>query len=214
MPASYPGAVKTFTSRSAGQTIDPSHINDLQDEVNALESGLLNGTAPVTSSRASVQGLNVAGNSTLGSTITIGSVTHIFSTAVGSTGQALGITAVSGSTRTIGPITITTAPRVDSTTTASAYTPNADTTDVVDLTALASSITFSTPSGTPANGQRLMFRIKDNGSSRQLNFSTSYVSGGVPLPTATTVSKWLHLGWMYNASGSSRWYLVARTDEP
>jgi hypothetical protein len=64
MAASYPGAVKTFASRSAGQTIEPSHVNDLQDEVNAIEDGLLNGTAPLTSSNASVNRLQVSSNST------------------------------------------------------------------------------------------------------------------------------------------------------
>ena len=58
--ASYPGSVKTFTTRNAGDTIQPSHVNDLQDEINAIESGLLNGTAPLTSSNASVQTLTVA----------------------------------------------------------------------------------------------------------------------------------------------------------
>ncbi len=54
MAASYPGAVKTFVSRTPGQVIGSAHINDLQDEVNAIEAGLLNGTAPLTSSNASV----------------------------------------------------------------------------------------------------------------------------------------------------------------
>jgi hypothetical protein len=49
--ASYPSAVKTFTSKSAGDTIQATHITDLQDEVTALEDGLLNGTAPINSSR-------------------------------------------------------------------------------------------------------------------------------------------------------------------
>ena len=43
--ASYPSAVKSFASRSAAQTIASAHINDLQDEVNAIEAGLLNGLA-------------------------------------------------------------------------------------------------------------------------------------------------------------------------
>ena len=63
--ASYPGAVKTFTSRSAGQTIDASHINDLQDEVNAIESGLLTGSAPLVSSGITAASLNVSGGTTL-----------------------------------------------------------------------------------------------------------------------------------------------------
>jgi hypothetical protein len=43
MPASYPTSPKTFASRSSGQTIAPSHMNDLQDEVASVESALLTG---------------------------------------------------------------------------------------------------------------------------------------------------------------------------
>lgn len=43
--ATYPGAIKTFDARSAGQTIDAAHVGDLQDEVNAIETALKNGFA-------------------------------------------------------------------------------------------------------------------------------------------------------------------------
>jgi hypothetical protein len=45
MPASYPTSVKTFVSRNAGDVIQPAHVNDLQDEVNAIETGLKAGLA-------------------------------------------------------------------------------------------------------------------------------------------------------------------------
>lgn len=61
MSASYPGAVKAFTNRSAGQQIASAHVNDLQDEVNAIEAGLLNGTAPLNSSNSTVVSLSVTG---------------------------------------------------------------------------------------------------------------------------------------------------------
>lgn len=59
--ASYPSGVKVFTTKvdGAGNKIFASYVNDLQDEVSAIEAGLLNGTAPLTSSNASVQGLQV-----------------------------------------------------------------------------------------------------------------------------------------------------------
>lgn len=43
MAASYPGSAKSFTTKTNGQTIDPSHVNDLQDEVNAIEVDLIAG---------------------------------------------------------------------------------------------------------------------------------------------------------------------------
>ena len=77
MAASYPSAIKTFATRSNGQTIDASQVNDLQDEVNAIEAGLLNGTAPLTSSNATVAALSVLGPSTFvgGVTFSSGGVT-------------------------------------------------------------------------------------------------------------------------------------------
>jgi len=62
--ASFPGSVKTFASRSNGQAIDATHINDLQDEVTALEDGYLNATARLNSSHSTVAALSVAGGST------------------------------------------------------------------------------------------------------------------------------------------------------
>lgn len=67
MAASYPTSIKSFTTKNAGDTIQPAHINDLQDEVAALEGGLLNGTAPLNSSRSTLASLSVSGGSTLAS---------------------------------------------------------------------------------------------------------------------------------------------------
>lgn len=43
MPASYPTSAKSFTSKSNGQTVDASHVNDLQLEVTAIETDILAG---------------------------------------------------------------------------------------------------------------------------------------------------------------------------
>ena len=44
MPASFPSSLKSFVTREIGDTIAASHINDLQLEVAAIESDLLNAT--------------------------------------------------------------------------------------------------------------------------------------------------------------------------
>jgi hypothetical protein len=72
MAASYPTSVKTFATRNPGQTIASAHVNDLQDEVNAIESGLLTGTAPLASSNSTVANLSVAGGSTIVGGINVG----------------------------------------------------------------------------------------------------------------------------------------------
>lgn len=78
---SYPGSIFAPAARSNGQTIDASHINDVQDEITAIEGGIRQGTAPLNSSNSTVANLSVAGGSTLlglvvsggGVSITVGS---------------------------------------------------------------------------------------------------------------------------------------------
>lgn len=43
--ASYPSSVKSFSTKLAGQTVASAHINDIQDEIVAVEGALLNGVA-------------------------------------------------------------------------------------------------------------------------------------------------------------------------
>lgn len=63
--ASFPTSAKTFATRSNGQIIDGSHVQDLQDEVAALEDGYLNGAARLNSSNSTVANLSVVGGSTV-----------------------------------------------------------------------------------------------------------------------------------------------------
>jgi hypothetical protein len=87
--ANYPTSVPSFTNKSNGQTIDASHINDLQDEVVAIGSGLLQGTAPLASSKSTVASLSVLGNSTLAGAITISGSTSVSLSAGNTTSVAL-----------------------------------------------------------------------------------------------------------------------------
>lgn len=92
---SFPTSVKSFVSRSAGDVIQPAHVNDVQDEIAAVEDGYLNGTARLNSSNSTVvhlsatAGMNVVGNSTLGSTITLGTVPYLFPSTAPSSGQIM-----------------------------------------------------------------------------------------------------------------------------
>jgi len=90
MSAQYPSAVKTFTTKSAGNVIQPADVNDLQDEVNAIEDGLLNGSARLNSSNSTVRALSVLGGSTFAAGIVIASSATITAGgSVGTAGQAL-----------------------------------------------------------------------------------------------------------------------------
>ncbi len=104
--------------------------------------------------------------------------------------------------------------RVQSVTDAATITPNADSDDCVDITAIAQAFTIANPSGTPTNFQTLIVRIKDNGTARAITFGSGYAAGGVALPTTTVLSKILTLGFIYNTANSlNKWQLIASSQE-
>jgi hypothetical protein len=67
-------------------------------------------------------------------------------------------------------------------------------------------------SGTPGNFQKLTFRILDNGTSRSITWGSDFEAKGVALPTATTMSKVLTVGFIYD-SVTSKFGCVAVAKE-
>jgi hypothetical protein len=108
-------------------------------------------------------------------------------------------------------------PRVTSAASASSLTPDVSTTDIYAYTALAAGLTINAPTGTPLNGDKLIFRILDNGTARALNWNATYTVIGVTLPTTTTVNKTTYVGCIYNAYGTNgtdpRWDVIAVTTQ-
>jgi hypothetical protein len=101
--------------------------------------------------------------------------------------------------------------RTTSTSSNSTITPTAGSSDTYEVTALAAAATIAAPSGTPVANQRLLLRIKDNGTARALTWTTSagaYRAIGVTLPTTTVASKVLYVGCVYN-SQDSYWDVIA-----
>jgi len=94
-------------------------------------------------------------------------------------------------------------------------TPNADTTDVHIVTALAAGATFGAPTGTLTHGQQLIIRVKDNGTARSLAWNSGVggyrASTDLALPTTTILGKTIYLGFMYNAT-DTKWDLLAKLD--
>ena len=103
-------------------------------------------------------------------------------------------------------------PRVTSIASSATPTPNADTTDLYIITALAVGATFGAPTGTPVQGQKLTIRIEDNGGAQSLAYNAIYRAFGVALPTTTTAGKTLYLGCIYNSTDSA-WDVVAVTEQ-
>ena len=103
-------------------------------------------------------------------------------------------------------------PRVTSAASASSLTPDVSTTDIYAYTALAAGLTINAPTGTPLDGDKLIFRLLDNGTARALTWNATYTIIGVTLPTTTTVSKTTYVGCIYNAN-ATRWDVIAVTTQ-
>ncbi len=80
------------------------------------------------------------------------------------------------------------------------------------VTAQAAAATIAAPSGTAANGNRLILRIKDNGTARALTWNAIYRGVVDALPATTTTGKTLYCGFIYN-SADSKWDMIAMAQE-
>ena len=77
-----------------------------------------------------------------------------------------------------------------------------------NLTAQAAGLTIAAPTGTPIDGQALMFRIKDNGTARAISWNAAFRAVGVTLPTTTVISKVLYVGTKWN-DAEDMWDVLA-----
>jgi hypothetical protein len=99
-------------------------------------------------------------------------------------------------------------PRVSTTATTSSLSPDISSFDQYNITALAESLTINAPSGTPLNGNKLLFRILDNGTTRGITWNATFTEIGSTLPTTTIANKMSYVGCIYN-SDNSRWDVIA-----
>jgi hypothetical protein len=81
------------------------------------------------------------------------------------------------------------------------------------LTALANALTINADANAaPVDGQKMTFRLKDNGTARALTWTTGSAKSfrviGTTLPTTTVVNKIVYVGCIYNAA-DSRWDVIA-----
>ena len=104
-------------------------------------------------------------------------------------------------------------PRVSSTaSSASAVTPDISAYDEYAWTAQAATLTINAPTGTPVDGNKMIFRILDNGTSQTISWNATYTIIGTTLPTTTTANKTTYVGCIYNAN-NTRWDVVAVTTQ-
>ena len=105
----------------------------------------------------------------------------------------------------IDPISITTA-------STATLTVDTDVSDFATITAQAEGLTIAAPTGSPVEGQKLIIRLKDDGSARAITFNAIFRALGVTLPTTTVASKITYLGLVYNST-DTKWDIVATKTE-
>ena len=162
------------------------------------------GTVTSVSGTGTVNGISLSGTITSSGNLTLGGTLDLSSPpAIGGTAAAAGtFTTLVGRTN----------PRVTSAATATSLTPSIATTDVYAYTALASALSINAPTGTPLDGNKLIFRILDNGTARALTWDATYTVIGTTLPTTTVINKTTYVGCIYNAN-NTRWDVIAVTTQ-
>jgi hypothetical protein len=126
----------------------------------------------------------------------------------GATGNA-GLIGPTGATGDAGPFSI--APTVQEIVSASNVTPTSSD-GLVIVSDQAEGLTILDPTGTWLQGQDLLIRIKDDGTTRLIAYGANYREIGVTLPTFTTANKTIYLGIVYNDT-DSKWDVIGVSTE-
>ena len=179
-------------------------------------AGLGTGVATALAVNVGTAGAPVVNGGVLG-TPSSGTVTNLTGTASININGTVGAT-----TATTGAFTTLTAstninstrinPRTSTATSTATLTPDISAVDQYDLTAQAAALAVAAPIGTPVNGNKLILRILDDGTSRAITWDGTYTVIGTTLPTATIINKMVYVGCIYNST-NTRWDVVAVTTQ-
>ena len=90
-------------------------------------------------------------------------------------------------------------------------TPDLDSDDLYIITALAEAATVWAPTWTPLEWQKLIIRIKDNGTARALSWNAIFRAWDTALPTTTVLSKTMYCWFIYNST-DTKWDLLWYND--
>jgi hypothetical protein len=171
---------------------------------------------------------NASGSWSIDISGSAGSVANFITFNNGGAGNASGTSFSGNAARTISWNTIGALPTPRTTTLSDnggTYSSlDVSTTDIFVINSLTAAATFNAPTGSPYNGQKIIFRIKDNGTAKTLTFTPGSngafrASSDLSLPITTIAGKTLYVGFIYNSIGAGtagtpqpRWDLLAKLD--
>jgi len=85
---------------------------------------------------------------------------------------------------------------------------NCDSFDIIKVLNISSAFTIGNPTGTPTEGQMVLYELKDDGTGRAITYDTAFGADiVVAKPLTTTASVWLRILFMYNTT-TSKWECV------
>ena len=99
-------------------------------------------------------------------------------------------------------------PRTSSGATYLTLTPNIADFDQYNITDQNGTLTVAAPTGTPVDGNKLMFRIFTTTAGSAITWNATYTVIGTALPTVTVTNKTIYIGCIYNAA-NTRWDVIA-----
>ena len=202
--ATFPSSIITFGSDAIdGEYILAGHINELRAEVTAIEQSLGANLANTLSAAAfPAKGAIIAGSAAAAfSSLAVGQPNQLLRADPSSSTGLAWVTPAEAF-----------APRTASLTSGASITPNITTTDQLNITALAVDAVFAAPSGSAVDGQKLIIRVKDNGTTRALSWNSLYRAFASALPASTTTGKTLYVGFIFNGT-DTRWDCIAQAVE-
>jgi len=207
-----PTATTTLVGTDTTNTLTNKTINASNNTLsNIANASLTNSSVTVNGSAISLGGTaTVTANTTNSLTVGSGLLLNSGTTFNGSAARTITVdssVATLTGTQTLTNKRIT--PRVSSVSTTATLTPNSDAFDQVEVTAQSSNFSVAAPTGSPTDGQKLVLRINDNGTSRSITgWDSAYRTVGTVLPTATVANKVTYIGCIYNTF-ASKWDVVA-----
>jgi hypothetical protein len=90
--------------------------------------------------------------------------------------------------------------------------PDLTSSDCYIRTAQAAAIAINNPTGSPAQGEKMTIRLKDNGTARAISWGSQYRALEFPLPATTVLGKTLYMGFAFNST-DTKWDMLAINQE-